>query len=105
MRPPAMTAIVIIAVLALGCSGPVGVTSSPPPATVAAAAPSDSAVAATATAVAAASPSAGRQAADTPPEATLAVEGGDPVAGKLGTYIWADGGSDSPWLPGAPIKA
>jgi hypothetical protein len=39
-----------------------------------------------------------------PPVASLAVEGGDPVAGKLGSYIWAGGGSDSPWLPGAPIR-
>jgi hypothetical protein len=38
-----------------------------------------------------------------PPIAWLSVEGGDPVAGQLGTFIWGDGGSDSPWLPGAPI--
>ena len=37
--------------------------------------------------------------------ARLAVEGGDPVEGQLGTYTWAGGGSDSPWLPGAPIAA
>lgn len=36
-----------------------------------------------------------------PPAASLAVEGGDPVTGQLGTYAWRDGGSDSPWLPGA----
>ena len=42
-------------------------------------------------------------AATEPPAATLAVEGGDPVAGQLGTFIWGDGGSDSPWLPGSPI--
>ena len=42
--------------------------------------------------------------ADTaPPAATLVAEGGDPVVGQLGTYAWRDGGSDSPWLPGAPI--
>lgn len=40
----------------------------------------------------------------TPPSATLAAEGGDPVVGQLGTYTWADGGSDAPWLPGAPIS-
>lgn len=40
---------------------------------------------------------------DGPPTARLAVEGGDPVAGQLGTYVWLNGGSDSPWLPGAPI--
>ena len=39
-----------------------------------------------------------------PPAATLAVEGGDPVTGQLGTFTWGDGGSDSPWLPGSPIS-
>jgi hypothetical protein len=38
-----------------------------------------------------------------PPAAALAAEGGDPITGQLGTYVWADGGSDSPWLHGAPI--
>src|SRR4051812_37540605 len=38
-----------------------------------------------------------------PPAAALAVEGGDPVDGQLGTYVWGDGGSDSPWLHGALI--
>jgi hypothetical protein len=40
-----------------------------------------------------------------PPHADLAVDGGDPVAGQVGTFVWANGGSDSPWLPGAPIRA
>jgi hypothetical protein len=40
---------------------------------------------------------------DGPPTALLAAEGGDAVAGQLGTYTWGDGGSDSPWLPGTPI--
>ena len=38
-----------------------------------------------------------------PPAASLAVEGGDPVTGQVGTFTWGDGGSDSPWLPGSPI--
>jgi hypothetical protein len=38
-----------------------------------------------------------------PPTAALAAEGGDPVTGQLGTYVWAGGGSDSPWLKGALI--
>ena len=38
-----------------------------------------------------------------PPAASLAVEGGDPVTGQLGTFTWGDGGSDSPWLPGSPV--
>ncbi|MEO8570438.1 MAG: hypothetical protein ABI553_01945 [Chloroflexota bacterium] len=39
-----------------------------------------------------------------PPRASLVAEGGDLVIGQLGTFTWGDGGSDSPWLPGAPIK-
>lgn len=38
-----------------------------------------------------------------PPAASLAAEGGDPVTGQLGSFTWGDGGSDSPWLPGAPL--
>ena len=38
-----------------------------------------------------------------PPDASLAAEGGDAVVGQLGSFTWGDGGSDSPWLPGAPI--
>jgi hypothetical protein len=38
-----------------------------------------------------------------PPAASIAVEGGDPVVGQLGTFTWQDGGSDSPWLDGARI--
>jgi hypothetical protein len=45
-------------------------------------------------------PSAG----DGPPAARLAAEGGEPVTGQLGTFVWGDGGSDSPWLPGAPLR-
>ena len=40
---------------------------------------------------------------DLPPAASLAVEGGDPVVGQLGTYVWGDGGADSPSLPGSPV--
>jgi hypothetical protein len=40
-----------------------------------------------------------------PPVATLAAEGGDAVAGSLGSFTWGDGGSDSPWLPGARVSA
>lgn len=39
-----------------------------------------------------------------PPPATLAAEGGDGVTGQLGSYTWNGGGSDSPWLPGAPVE-
>ena len=37
------------------------------------------------------------------PSMTPAVEGGEPVAGQLGSYTWDGGGSDSPWLPGTAI--
>jgi hypothetical protein len=40
---------------------------------------------------------------DAPPDALLAAEGGDPIAGQLGTYLWFDTGSDAPWLTGAPL--
>jgi hypothetical protein len=39
-----------------------------------------------------------------PPAASLSVEGGDPVAGQLGSFTWNGGGSDSPWLPGTPLS-
>ena len=48
-------------------------------------------------------PTSEASAAAGPPTAALAVEGGDPVDGQLGSYVWGDGGSDSPWLHGAPI--
>jgi hypothetical protein len=46
----------------------------------------------------------GSPAGAAPPDATLAVEGGDPVVGQLGSFTWGDGGSDSPWLPGSPVS-
>jgi hypothetical protein len=38
-----------------------------------------------------------------PPSASLAVDGGDPAVGQLGTFTWENGGSDSPWLDGSPL--
>jgi hypothetical protein len=87
-------AILLVAYLVSACTtvGPSGSTASSaaaatPPMTEASATPSAS------------SPSAGSE----PPAAALAVEGGDPVTGQLGTFTWGDGGSDSPWLPGSPV--
>lgn len=40
---------------------------------------------------------------DGPPTAWISVDGGDPVAGQLGSYTWGLAGSDAPWLRGAPI--
>ena len=49
-----------------------------------------------------AAPSTPSGATTEPPPASLAAEGGDPVAGQLGSFTWGDGGSDSPWLAGTP---
>jgi hypothetical protein len=38
-----------------------------------------------------------------PPAAEIAVEGGDPVVGELGSFSWNNIGSSSPGLDGAPI--
>lgn len=38
-----------------------------------------------------------------PPAASIAVDGGDPVDGQLGSYTWLGAGSDAPWLDGSPI--
>lgn len=38
-----------------------------------------------------------------PPAASVAVEGGDPVVGALGSFTWENSGSDGPWRPGNPI--
>jgi hypothetical protein len=38
-----------------------------------------------------------------PPAASIAVDGGDPVEGQLGSFTWLGAGSDAPWLDGSPI--
>lgn len=94
--------ILSVAWLSAGCevggatdssSGPTGPTRPTGPSSTPTAAP---ALTATATAVAS-------RPGAWPPSAALAVDGGDPVAGQLGSYTWLDGGSDSPWLPGTPL--
>lgn len=84
---------IVIAVLAVGCR------SSAPPASAVGSWTGD----ASAAAPPSVAPSASLGPLDGPPAATLAAEGGDPVPGQLGSFTWGDGGSDSPWLPGAPI--
>ncbi len=113
-RPGGAAAVLVSIVLLCGACAGTGATTSPLPT------PSPAAVAtavgtlaptvrptAPATAVAPATPAitSPPPAAAEPPSATLAVEGGDPVTGSLGSYTWAGGGSDSPWLPGEPIHA
>ena len=96
------------ALLAVACtSSPGGQTVASPTSVPPAASPGGpTATAATSSETTAASPLASPSdvaPADGPPAARLAAEGGDPVTGQLGTYVWGDQGSDSPWLPGAPI--
>lgn len=96
-------AILSVVLLAGGCAGgaPAATTTTHP--TTAVAAPS-SVAGPSVGAVPSASPAGSPSAASTePPAASLAAEGGDPVVGQLGTFTWGDGGSDSPWLPGAPV--
>lgn len=95
------SAILSIVLLVSGCAATVG----SPVASASGPAPSGTAAAPTTTAPAA-SATTGQASATTaqPPPASLAVEGGDPVVGQLGSYTWAGGGSDSPWLPGAPLR-
>ncbi len=105
----AFSALLLVGLLLSACSsiGPAGsadsgsATTAPPAATTSASqesAPSPS----TATTTGAPGPTADLSAE--PPAATLSVEGGDPVAGQLGSFTWNGGGSDSPWLPGAPLS-
>lgn len=90
------TAIVVLVVAAIAaCTG----TAAPPTPGNSPSPPSTSPSPAIATDAPSSEPS-----ADGPPAARMAAEGGDPVTGQLGTYVWGDAGSDSPWLPGAPIS-
>jgi hypothetical protein len=97
-RPPivavAMLALVLGAVAA-GCA----VTARPAGSVAASAAvaPSPAATAAVS------SPAPDPTVAAGPPRAELAAEGGDPTEGQLGTFVWGDGGSDSPWLRGSRV--
>ena len=106
----ARTATSLLALLLAACSASTPATSSPGPSgtvrpsTAAAASPTPADPRPTASA----SPSAtARPSVPMPgsmaPAAQLAAEGGDPVTAQLGTYVWHDAGSDSPWLSGAPI--
>ena len=94
-------AVVIALAACVGSSGGTGSDAPLPPVSATAATPGITAcVASTAPSPSlAVQPSVGGG----PPAARLAAEGGEPVAGQLGTFVWGDGGSDSPWLPGAPL--
>jgi hypothetical protein len=96
-----MLALVLV-IAATGCVGPSAGGRSSGNASSRGGASAAPAMTAAPTASAIAAPT-GAPGIDAPPEALLMAEGGDPVRGQLGTYTWHDGGSDAPWLPGAPI--
>ena len=104
-----LAAMLAIAVLAVGCTsgGVSGSPASTPPAASPSATPAGSPGLATESPTQTAAESSGARSpgpsSDAPPSASLAVEGGDPVVGQLGSFTWNGGGSDSPWLPGSPI--
>jgi hypothetical protein len=90
--PLVVVAIVVAAaIIAVGC-GPTATPPTTPPSATTSAPP------ATPT-----QPSPSLAGHDAPPDAVLAAEGGDPVTGQLGTYVWFGTGSDSPWLSGASL--
>jgi hypothetical protein len=99
--PITVVAATIVAVVVLGC----GPTATPPtlmPPTVTPPSATSPAPATTPTPPTP-SPSPSLAGRDAPPDAVLAAEGGDPVTGQLGTYVWFGTGSDAPWLTGAPL--
>jgi hypothetical protein len=99
-RPLGALTAMLVAVLVGACASG-GPSSTAIPTIPRSATPSSSPVESAATTAEPAT--AGLPATATPPAASLAVEGGDPVTGQLGSFLWGDGGSDSPWLPGSPI--
>ena len=108
----AIVATIVVACDSAGHSGPAGGSTSTPTRPGPTAEPAGTAAPATGTPTAsdassadpASTGSAGPSTpASVPPSATLAADGGEPAIGQLGSYTWLDGGSDSPWLPGAPV--
>jgi hypothetical protein len=92
----AVVAVVVATIIAVGCGPTVTAPTRAPTGT-----PPNASSLAPSSPPAPPSPSlAGR---DAPPDAILAAEGGDPVTGQLGTYVWFGTGSDAPWLTGAPL--
>jgi hypothetical protein len=104
-----LTGIALAAALLAGCGGG-GATGTPTGPGRSAGSPGASTVSATSPALPSppgspgtAVPSLAVPGRDVPPDGLLSAEGGDPVRGQLGTFVWLGGGSDGPWLPGAPI--
>lgn len=97
-RLSAVALVAMLAIVVVACA-PAGT-----PAEVASPTPSPSQGASATAAASPADPSPSLAGRDAPPDAALAADGGDPVTGQLGTYLWFDSGSDAPWLPGAPLR-
>ena len=102
-RPTAAILAVTMFVSACSASDPAGRHGIPPPTAVSSPALGATNTAGTAVPTAPAGSIAADPSAGQPPAASLAVEGGDPVTGQPGSFTWDGRGSDSPWLPGAPI--
>jgi hypothetical protein len=97
-----------LAAMLAGCGGSGGASGEPelsgsPTATVETSASAPVSAPVSAGPLATDPPSVGVPGRDVPPDARLAAEGGDPVLGQLGSYVWLETGSDAPWLPGAPV--
>jgi hypothetical protein len=97
----------LVAAILVGCGGgggPSGMPETSGSPTASATASASAPVLTTGSAVAPTDPpSVGVPGRDVPPDASLAAEGGDPVLGQRGSYVWLETGSDAPWLPGTPI--
>ena len=103
--PGVMVGAVLLCVLALACGPGTPPGNASPDATALPSGGSSDPAAPTAPAspLGTVGPSPSLAGRDAPPDALLAAEGGDPVTGQLGTYVWFQSGSDSPWLPGTPL--
>ena len=101
-RTLAVVRLAVILALALCLTGCTGGGSSPAPTAGSSVAPTPASPPPSAPP---ATPEATAASLAEPPEVSMATEGGDPVAGSLGSFTWGDGGSDSPWLPGGPIAS
>jgi hypothetical protein len=95
-----LSLVVILCGPAAGC----GPAASSPASTLIAGPPSSAARASPSSAAQASPPSAVEVSPAQPPVARLTVAPAPGTAGALGSYTWLGSGSDSPWLPGAPVS-